>query len=165
MLSKKHFEAMAEHIARETKPGSREREGAMHLAISTAKASNPRFDEGRFRSAVDGLTSGTHMVDGYKTGDGKSHSTLADATKHASDVFKRTGNVISVEKAGGRIRRVGGSSGVKKLSSGAKGSKAEQFRKYGKDYAEHLRSLDASEKSSGGGAGDEPRDDHGRWTK
>lgn len=119
MLSKKHFEAMAEHIARETKPGSKEREGAMHLAISTAKASNPRFDEGRFRSAVDGLTSGTHTV-----GDS------------------------------GRIKRVGGSSGVKKLSSGT--SRAAPGA--GKLYAD-------MGKGGGTGAGDEPRDDHGRWTK
>jgi len=116
MLTKQHFEHMAEHIARETKAGSAGRDAAMKLAISTAKMSNPRFDEGRFRSAVDGLTKGTHTV-----GDS------------------------------GRIKRVGGSA-VKKLSSGtSRGAPGA-----GKLYA------DAGK--GGGGGGDEPRDDHGRWT-
>ena len=114
-MSKQHFEHMAEHIARETKAGSSEREAAMKLAISTGKTFNSRFDEGRFRSAVDGLTSGTHTV-----GDS------------------------------GRIKRVGRPA-VRKITQSmnvvARGVRADMSR------------------ATGGGAGDEPRDDHGRWTR
>lgn len=136
MLSKKHFEAMAEHIARETKPGSKEREGAMKLAIATAKASNPRFDEGRFRGAVDGLTSGTHTV-----GD--------------SGRIRKVSGTPEVKKL---------SSGNKELTYNSRGAKLltavaeKSMKRSGGGWTNN-------KPSSGGGAGDEPRDDHGRWTK
>lgn len=51
-LTKKHFEWMAETIARQTAPGSKARDSIRNFAVSLSRQLNPRFDIKRFDKRI-----------------------------------------------------------------------------------------------------------------